>query len=169
MSVWAYECRQCVEPERVCFVSCSTVDSMPAGARRLRVKVGREWVCALVDRTRRLDVEGMLLRMAVAAEEGDCDECEELDEASTRRVQAAAISLPGAKIVVVLVGLELVHSAGEAEMFIADLRSHFAGASIVLMGQREDGTPVYYGDQASIELIADLPVDEMEWSAHPIG
>jgi hypothetical protein len=39
---------------------------MPAGVQSVRVKVGRQWFPAQVDRTRPVSVEGMLVREVVA-------------------------------------------------------------------------------------------------------
>ena len=69
---------------------------------------------------------------------------------------------------VVLVGLDLVGRAGEADMAIADLRRRF-GVDVVLMGQEEDGTPVYAGDPVLLGLLAHVPVDRMPWKKYPIG
>ena len=84
-------------------------------------------------------------------------------------VQAAAISLQNREFVVALVPLHLVQSAGEADMAIDDLQPRFGGAPVVLMAQKDDGTPTYYGDSQLVEMLADVPIDKMPWKEYPIG
>ena len=85
------------------------------------------------------------------------------------QVQAAAISLGGTGFVIVLVGLDLVDNPGEADMAIDSLGAKFGGPPVVLMAQREDGSPVYYGDQDLVQSLRDIPVDEMPWKAYNLG
>jgi hypothetical protein len=66
MAVWAYECRASGENSPIWFVSSAAVDALPAGVRKVRVKVGAQWVPAQVDRTRPVSVEGMLIRQVIA-------------------------------------------------------------------------------------------------------
>lgn len=88
---------------------------------------------------------------------------------SGAEINAAAIVLQGQRLLVVLAGLDVVRSPGEADMLIADLRPRFGGIDIVLMGQEDDGTPVYHGDAALLELLADVPVDQMPWKVYPLA
>ena len=81
-------------------------------------------------------------------------------------VQAAAISLQGKNFAVVLVQLELVHNHGEADMAIDTLQPKFGGVPVVLMAQKEDGTPVYYGDRDLVRSLEDVPVDKMPWKEY---
>jgi len=83
-------------------------------------------------------------------------------------VQAAAISLKGRQFVIVLVGIDMVTSAGEADMAIDTLEPKFGNATVVLMAQREDATPVYYGDQDLVAALGDIPVDRMPWKTYSI-
>lgn len=85
------------------------------------------------------------------------------------KVQAAAISVHGNQLVVALVGLELVQKSGEADLAIGTLEPAFGGAPVVLMAQREDGTPVYYGDQALVSSLEGLPVEEMPWKEYSVA
>lgn len=78
-------------------------------------------------------------------------------------VQAAAISLQGQQFAVVLVQLDLIHSPGEADLAIDTLQPKFGGVTVVLMAQKEDGSPVYYGDKSLVQLLEDLPIDKMPW------
>jgi len=82
-------------------------------------------------------------------------------------VKAAAIALAGNQFVVVLVELALVNQHGEADMALETLQQRF-GAPVVLMGQREDGTPVYYGDENLVQSLRDVSVDEMPWKDYTI-
>lgn len=180
MSTWAYPCRAC-SGDGEWLVSTAQVAELPPEVNILRVKVGGDWVCATVDRTRPLAVvEASVLREAVASDAHDCPACARAevtppapavaDEAprqdASAQVQAAAISLQGRRFVVVLVPLDLVRSGGEADMLAADLRPRFGGADLVLMGQTDDGTPEYHGAAELCALLADVPVDRMPWKTY---
>lgn len=183
MSAWAYECRPADETIGPLLVACLAVDTMPMGTTIVRVKVGQKWHCAVVDRTRRVESAGMLLREVIASDEADCPECVErpatppapeilaaaAPSGSSRQVDAAAIAMHGRQFVIVLVTLDLLNSPGEADMTIADLRPRFGGVDVVLMGQHEDGTPRYHGEAALVELLANVPLDAMPWKAYPVG
>ncbi|MEM9056627.1 MAG: hypothetical protein AAGD86_04070 [Pseudomonadota bacterium] len=82
-------------------------------------------------------------------------------------VQAATISLHGNAFAVVLVPMELVNAPGEADMAIDALKPRFGGAPVVLMAQRDDGTPRYYGDEHLVHSLEGVPVDEMPWKDYP--
>jgi len=56
-------------------------------------------------------------------------------------LQAAAVSIAGRRMMVVLVPLDIVCSPGEAGTLMADQRPRLGGVDLVLMGQDEDGTP----------------------------
>ncbi|WP_418316657.1 hypothetical protein [Piscinibacter sakaiensis] len=184
MAAWAYECHPAGAGVETCLVDCMAVDSMPGKPTIVRVRIDSDWICATVDRTQRLDVQASLLRDVIASDAIDCPECAEpADQAAqpapvtaaaapttpSRQLQAAAISMLGHRFVVVLVGLDLVNSPGEAEMAIADLRPRFGGVDIVLMGQHEDGTPQYHGDPALRDLLSEMPLDKMPWKSYPLG
>ena len=81
-------------------------------------------------------------------------------------VQAAAISLQGRNFAIVLSPMELIQAPGEADMAIDTLQPKFGGVPVVLMAQKEDGSPVYYGDQDLVRLLEDLPVDKMPWKEY---
>jgi hypothetical protein len=165
-------------------VARETVDDLPPEVRILRVQAGGGWACAVVDRSRPVAVDRSLLRQAVASDAADCPDCAPLlasaaapapaaaaegDEAPVGQVHAAAIALQGRRMLVVLAGLDVVRSPGEADMLAADLRTRYGGVDIVLMGQEDDGTPVYHGDADLLELLADVPVDKMPWKVYPMG
>ena len=78
-------------------------------------------------------------------------------------VQAAAISLLGHSFAVVLAQMDLIQNPGEADLAIDTLQPKFGGVPVVLMAQKDDGSPVYYGDQDLVKLLVDLPVDKMPW------
>lgn len=186
MSSWAYACHPC-RGEGQWWVASAQVDEMPPAVQLLRVQVDGDWLCARVDRGRRVAVEGLLLREAVASDARDCPECtpspvadvlqarpqasphaEPRAHAAAAQVQAAAISLAGRHLVVVLVPLELVRSPGEADMLLADLRPRWGGVDLVLMGQADDGTPEYHGDATLRALLAGVPVDRMPWKTYAL-
>jgi hypothetical protein len=181
MTVRAFECHAPGTGQALGFVALSRVGDWPPHTRIVRVRVGADWRCALLDRSRVVEVDGMLLRDAVASDERDCPECaaqapasvpeaapEPAGPASSPEVQAAAISLQGVQMVVVLVRRELVDSPGEASLLQGALRTRFGGASVVLMGQDEDGTAHYYGDAALVDLLDGLPIERMPWKAYPM-
>lgn len=177
MAIWAYECRPCAG-NGVWLVSRASVDALSAGVRTLRVKVGSEWRCATVNRERPVEVEAMLLREAVASDLQDCPECvpppaaeagRGAGRATATEVQAAAVSMQGHRMLVVLVPLSLVRSVGEADMLVADLRPRFGDVDLLLMGQDEDGAPHYHGDAGLVDLLADVPIDKMPWKSYPTG
>ncbi len=87
---------------------------------------------------------------------------------ASSQIQAAAIALQGQRMLVVLVGLDLVQHPGEADMLAADLQRRFGGVAVVLMGQEDDGTPVYHGPAALLDLLADVPVDQLPWKVYPL-
>ena len=83
-------------------------------------------------------------------------------------VQAAAISLNKHNFVIVLVGIDMVSNSGEADMAINTLEPKFGNAPVILMAQREDSSPVYYGDQDLVKALRDVPVDEMPWKSYAV-
>lgn len=183
MAEWAYACRACDDPrEPTWFVSAMQIAELPAEIGILRVKVGDEWRCAVVDRSRQVAVDGQLLRDACASDAEDCPACAthateppspapaaSTPKASGERVQAAAISLGGERLVVVLVGMDLLASAGEATMAIERLAPRFGGAVVVLMAQHEDGTPRYFGPAPALALLEGLPLEHMPWKEYALG
>ena len=86
-----------------------------------------------------------------------------------KKVQAAAISLRGHQFVVVVVPMTLVASPGEADMAIDDLQLYFEGVPVVLMAQKEDGSPSYYGDSQLVDMLADIPIEKMPWKEYRVG
>ena len=69
MSVWAYECRARDDSATRWFVSRTAINELPPGTRGVLVHVGRDWVPAVVDRSREVVVEAMLLHDVIADEE----------------------------------------------------------------------------------------------------
>ncbi len=61
-AVWAYECRGGDKGATVWFVSREVIDEMPPGGEGVCVKVGNQWLPAVVDRTQLVAVDGMLER-----------------------------------------------------------------------------------------------------------
>ncbi len=172
MSAWAYECRARDDAAVRWFVSRTTIDELPPGTDGVLVRVGDDWVPAVVDRSRQVAVERMLLRDVVADDHVTEAVAAALPEsggasgpAVGQAVTAAAISLAGTKFVVVLVGLTTASGPGEADLAIADMQARF-GVPVVLMGQEEDGTPVYYGDGELKDLLATVPVERMPWKEY---
>lgn len=184
MATWAYECHPCTG-SGTWLVARSLVDALGPDVHILRVRAGGGWACAVVDRRQPVAVDASLLREAVAAEANECPDCapqplavapavaepevERVESGPVAQVQGAAIALQGRRFLVVLTGLDVVRSPGEADMLMADLQPHFAGVDLVLMGQTDDGTPEYHGHPELLALLADLPIDRMPWKAYPLG
>ena len=84
------------------------------------------------------------------------------------KIQGAAISIEGVNLAIALVGMELVNNPGEADMAIDSMQPSFGGVPVVLMAQKEDGTPVYYGDEELVRSLAFIPVEEMPWKEYSI-
>ena len=83
-------------------------------------------------------------------------------------IQAAAISLQQKNFVIVLVSMEMVTNSGAADMAIHTLEHKFGKVPVILMSQREDASPVYYGDQELVKILRDVSVDEMPWKTYDI-
>ena len=176
MAQWAYAAGSC-EDGHVWWVARDEIEAMPRAVEIVRVKVGAEWRCARLDRSHAVDVEAQLLREVVASDGHDCPECTQADEPESETleepsaagpgVQAAAITIGGRRMLVVLVPLEVVQNPGEADMLADDLRPRLGGVDVVLMGQDDDGLPVYHGEAGLLGLLADVPVERMPWKAYP--
>ncbi len=77
MAEWAFECTHCGDPQTRWFIACDTVAEFPADTTIVHVKVKSRWVCARLNRARRVSVESGLLRSAVPAGAADCDDCKD--------------------------------------------------------------------------------------------
>ncbi len=95
MAVWAYECRPCGDGGGTWWVARVLVDALPTEVSVLRVKVGADWRCATVDRSRPTAVEAQLLRQAVTSDLQDCPECAARNQAPPEAAhEAAAAAAP---------------------------------------------------------------------------
>jgi hypothetical protein len=201
VSAWAYECRARDGSAARWFVSRTAINDLPPATRRVLVRVGDDWLPAVVDRSHQVAVEAMLLHDVIADQEFSGIGSEVSPEsqpgtatanlepktavsdrvdrpaaepgrpgrtAASRQVTAAAISMAGTKFVVVLVDLTTASGPGEADLVIAGLEPRF-GVPVVLMGQEEAGTPVYYGNEDLKKLLAAVPVDRMPWKEYPLN
>jgi hypothetical protein len=205
MSAYAYRCRSCESEEADWFVSLLAAEELGPAVRIVRVRVGSEWKCAVLDRSERVAVENQLLRDVIASDAEDCPQCVEMsvrrptavitenpdaetvDQAARdlpaqqpaapteevpppgRTIQAAAVSLQGERFLVVVTSRSLVTSPGEADMAIDDLQQQFGGVPVVLMAQRDDGLPSYYGARRLVDLLSDVPLERMPWKEYPLG
>ena len=77
MAVWAYRCIPCRDPQHPRFAACVAVDALDPAVKIVRLRTGRQWVCALVDRRRRVSVEGVVVRDVAPTEAHDCSGCED--------------------------------------------------------------------------------------------
>lgn len=68
MSVWAYVCESCDDPEKNYFVSADTVSQFPPGVTIVQVKDGAEWHFARLSTDVRVEVDGMLLHDVIPAQ-----------------------------------------------------------------------------------------------------
>ena len=71
MSTWAFECRARDGSATRWFVSRLAINELPPGTLSVLVRVGDGWVPAIVDRSRQVAVEAMLLHDVVANEEDE--------------------------------------------------------------------------------------------------
>ena len=80
MAVWAYACRPCrgESDETVWYLSVMDVEELSPDIRIVRVKVGGNWRCAILDRSQHVEVEGMLVRQVIGTDAIDCSECEDI-------------------------------------------------------------------------------------------
>lgn len=85
------------------------------------------------------------------------------------KIQGAAISLQGVNFAIALVDMDLVNTSGEADLAIERLSPSFAGVPVVLMAQKKDGSPVYYGDADLVRALADIPIDKMPWKEYSVA
>ena len=89
-------------------------------------------------------------------------------EVSTAEITAAAVTVRDITMIVVLAQLRVVLSDGDASMLATELEARL-GSSVVLMGQEDDGTPVYFGDSVLKALLADIPIDRLPWKVYSLG
>jgi hypothetical protein len=54
-------------------------------------------------------------------------------------------------------------------MSIDSLSAGFGGIPIILMAQKEDGSPVYYGDEDLVRLLQDVPIEKMPWKEYSVA
>ena len=85
------------------------------------------------------------------------------------KIQAAAISLQGLNFAIAVVDINLVNTPGEADMAIERISPSFAGVPVVLMAQKENGSPVYYGDEDLVRSLADVPIDKLPWREYSVS
>src|SRR5690606_25022974 len=93
MAEWAYACRQPGKDQDVLYISAMAISDLPAEQLVVRVKVGAEWRCAVIDRSRRLEVASQLIRPVIASSLDDCPQCEPLlqaDDSATQDIAAVA-------------------------------------------------------------------------------
>lgn len=76
MAVWAYPCVRCDGSGTIDYVACEAVQGFAAELAVVQVKVGQHWRCARLDRSVPIEVEGLLLRLVVAAPAAACPECD---------------------------------------------------------------------------------------------
>jgi len=77
MAVWAYVCEPCAAPDHTCHVACDAVAEFPDHVAIVRVRVGRQWLCARLLRDRQVSVEGLLVRDVVPTDATDCSGCDD--------------------------------------------------------------------------------------------
>lgn len=75
MSAWAYRCHPPEKDSTEWFVSQLDAEKLSPDVRIVRVKVGADWKCAMLDRTQTVTVENQLLREVIASNEEECPRC----------------------------------------------------------------------------------------------
>jgi hypothetical protein len=93
MSAWAYRCHPPDEGSTDWFVSQLDVEKLGPDVQIIRVKVGVDWRCALLDRTQAVTVENQMLREVIASNEEDCPQCAEMLAARTSKGRHSEESL----------------------------------------------------------------------------
>lgn len=178
MSVRAYACHAPGSDQVLGYVAAGRVAEWPAETRIVQLRFGTEWKCALLDRTRLVEVEGLLVRDGVPADELECPECappptpardaapEPPGRSAPAPVQAAAVALQGRRMVVVLVRRDVIDNPGEAALLQGAMQTRFGGVPVVLMGQDDDGTPRYAGDAGLLALLDGVPIEKMPWRTY---
>lgn len=77
MAVWAYVCEPCVVTGHTYFIACDAVSEVPVQVIIVRVRVGRQWLCARLLRERRVSVDGMLVHDVIPTDATDCAGCDD--------------------------------------------------------------------------------------------
>lgn len=85
------------------------------------------------------------------------------------KIQGAAISLQDVNFAIVIVGMDLVNTSGEADLAIESISPTFGGVPVVLMAQKEDGSPVYYGDENLVRSLEDVAIEKMPWKEYSVA
>jgi hypothetical protein len=99
MAVWAYVCHSCEgDPPATWYVAAAELAAMPPGARIVRVKVGANWRCAVVDREQKVSIDGMLARDVIASSADDCPACRERLAGQTRSAAAVVGAQAGGPV-----------------------------------------------------------------------
>ena len=75
MAIWAYECRPCGDENTVWYVAKDDIDDLPAATEIIKIKVGKRWLCARLDKSRKHSVEGLLVRTAIGTAAHSCADC----------------------------------------------------------------------------------------------
>ena len=83
-------------------------------------------------------------------------------------IQGATLTSQGVDFAIALVGMELVNSHGEADMAIESISPTFGGVPVVLMAQKEDGSPVYYGDDDLVRSLMGMSIEHMPWKEYSV-
>ena len=65
MAIWAFACRPVDGEDTVFYISESDAREISTKIRVVQVKVGSGWRRAVLDRSRRIEVDGMLVRTVV--------------------------------------------------------------------------------------------------------
>lgn len=79
------------------------------------------------------------------------------------QIQAAELALGSIHCAIVLVGMDLIKTPGEADMAIDRLGTTFPDQTVILMAQNAQGSPAYYGDQNIVEALRGVALEDMPW------
>ena len=75
MTTWAYRCEACGDPATAYYVSSHVVNGFSPQVGVVHVRAGRGWVCARLDRSRLIPVEGLVLRDVAPTDAAGCEDC----------------------------------------------------------------------------------------------
>ena len=77
MAAWAYACQRCGDDNTVWYVAVDDANALPATTRIVKIKVGQQWLCARLDKSRQFSVEGLLLRTVIGTTAQSCADCDD--------------------------------------------------------------------------------------------
>jgi len=82
------------------------------------------------------------------------------------KVQGAVIKEQGVTFAIVVVKSHVVRNASQANKAIQDYGTLFPRTPIVLMAQKNRGTPTYYGRRDIVRFLSRVPMNAIPWKQY---